>query len=94
MRHQQHVPSSVILVVEGEKVDLAKHGTGSDNAFAILKEVAAEGLNKSSSISCLASRCDSGIEVRRDGFPCSLFEDGDNLRRLETILSVHDRPQR
>lgn len=69
--------------MKSQEVNLAKHGTGSDNAFAVLEKVAAESLDKSSSISYLPSRCDSGVEAGRDGFPCSLFENVDYLGGLE-----------
>jgi len=50
MRHQHHIASLVIIVVQGKEVNLAKHSSGTDDAFAVDEQVVAENVDKSSSI--------------------------------------------
>lgn len=46
MRHEEHVTSGVVIVVEGVVVDVGKHGSGSEEGVVGLVEVNAESANE------------------------------------------------
>lgn len=50
MGHEHHIAGLVVVVVESKEIDLAKHSSGSNDAFAVDEEVVAEGVDKSSGI--------------------------------------------
>jgi hypothetical protein len=50
MGHEHHITGLIVIVVESEEVDLAKHSSGSNDALTVDKEVVAEGIDESSGI--------------------------------------------
>jgi hypothetical protein len=77
MRHQHHVSGLVIVVVQGEEINLAKHGSGTDDAFAAEEKVVAEDVDKSTSICFMAAGSNARIKRGRDRFPTVFFKNLD-----------------
>jgi hypothetical protein len=50
MGHKHHITGLIVVVVKSEEVNLAKHSSGSDNAFAVDEKVVAENVDECSSI--------------------------------------------
>src|SRR5437762_691804 len=80
--------------MKGKEVDLAEHGASSNNSVAVLKEIIAEGLNKTRNICVLLTGSDGGVEFSRKRFPGVFFQNCDNLRRLEVkvLQTPHQDP--
>ncbi len=84
MRHQQHISASVILVVQSKEVNLAKHCTCSDDAFAMLEKVAAI-VSKMISHEELAAALDQVNSA-------IIFRKGVELSRLQSLaLTLSDK---
>lgn len=88
MRHEHHVASLVVIVVKSEEVDLAKHSTGTDDAFAVEEKVIAENADESGRITDLSMWGDCGLECRGNSSPALLLEDLDNSGRLDNTLAT------
>ena len=63
MGHEEHVACFVVFVVEGEVVDLAEVGSGTDNVGAVLEEVRAQGCNEVIDLRIVCTGSDLGVEV-------------------------------
>lgn len=46
VRCEHHVTGLVVLIVQRQEVDLAEHGAGTDNAFAVLEKVVAKDVDE------------------------------------------------
>lgn len=90
MRHEHHVTGPVVLVVESQEVDLAKHRSRPNDAFAVFEKVRAECLDKGGGVVRDCARGDFRVESRGERFPAVVFEDGDDLRRLcESVKKLY-----
>ena len=85
MGHQHHIACLVVVVVQCEEVNLAKHSSSSDNAFAVDKEVIAQDVDKGCGIGNLASWGDGGIQRCRDCLPAIFLENLDDCRWLREV---------
>lgn len=88
MRHQHHVTSLVVLAVESKEVDLAKHGSGTNNALTVAEQVVAKNVDQVVGILSLASRGDDGLHRVTNSLPAVLLESLDNLSRLHVGLAM------
>ena len=66
MRHKHHITGLVVVVVQSEEVNLTKHSSGSNNAFAIDEQVVAEDVNESSGIGNFAARGNIRVKFGRN----------------------------
>ena len=73
MGHEHHVTGFVVIVVKGKEVNLAEHSAGSNDAFAVDKEVMAQGIDKSIGIGGLSTWSNGGFKRLRNGFPAVFF---------------------
>lgn len=87
MRHQEHVASTVVLVMEGEIVDLTEVCSGTDDVLAVDEKVGTQYLDKSRYILGTTARCDLRVKLGRHAFPGSLLQDRDDLGRLFSFVS-------
>ena len=83
MAHQCKVTSSPEVVLQRKEIDLAKHSTSPDDAFTVLEEVIAKGLNQKFHVPLLTARSNVGCQARWEGIPRFVFQDDDHLRGLE-----------
>lgn len=58
MRHQHHITGLVIIVVQSQEINLAKHGTGANDAFAVEEKEIAEGVDECGGIVLRTARGD------------------------------------
>jgi hypothetical protein len=86
MRHEHHIACLVVVVVQSEEINLAQHSAGSDDAFAVNKEVVAESIDQSCSIGSLVPRGDGRIKPFWDGLPAVLLQNLDDSGRLNKGL--------
>jgi hypothetical protein len=82
MRHEHHVASLVVLAVEGEEIDLAQHGSGTDDAVAVAEKVVTEDMDQAAGVTGLAAGSDNRVELFTSCLPASLLECVNNLGRL------------
>lgn len=87
MRHEHHVTSLVVLIVQREEVDLAQHGAGSDDTLAVSEEVCAESLDERGGVVGDGAWGDLRVEVLWNGLPDVTLKDGDDLGRLRAHVS-------
>ncbi len=78
VRHEHHVASLVVVVVEGQEVNLAQHGTGAENALAVKEEVIAESVDEGGGVGVSTLWSDVGGKGCRNGLPAVLLEDLNN----------------
>lgn len=88
MRHEHHVTGLVVLAMEGEEIDLAQHGSSTNNAVTIAEQVVAEDINQVVGVAGLAARSDDGVDLIARGLPAVLLKGLDNLSRLRKVLLV------
>ena len=50
MGHEHHIAGLVVVIVQGEEINLAKHSSCPDDAFAVDEKVVAENVDERSSI--------------------------------------------
>ena len=95
VRHEPHVASLVVLVVQSQEVNLAKHCPRADDTLAVPEEVCAECLNEGGCVGGERARCSGGVEVGWDCLPSLVLEDLNNrggLIMLATMsLMLQDR---
>jgi hypothetical protein len=83
VRHEHHVASLVVLVVQSQEVDLAQHCPRTDDALTVLEEVCAECLDDGGCVVGEFAGSGCGFEVSRNRLPCLGLEDLNNRRGLE-----------
>lgn len=74
MGHQHHIAGLVIIVVESQEVDLAKHSSSANNTLAIGEEVVAENIDESIGIRDLIPGSDGRVEGAWDRLPTVFFQ--------------------
>ena len=84
MGHQEHVASTIVLIVESKIVDLTEIGPSTDDIRAVLKEVSTERLDKGGDIFGTVTSCDLRVKRRWNRLPGSLLQNRDHLGRLYT----------
>lgn len=82
MRHQHHVTGLVVLAVKGEEVNLAQHGSGTDNTVAVAEQVVAENIDEVASVLGLVAGSDDRLHRVANSLPAVLLESLDNLGGL------------
>ena len=85
MRHEHHVASLVVLVVQRQEVDLAQHGASADDALTVLEEVCAKSLYEGGGVVGDGAGGDLRVKALRDRLPDVVLEDSDNLGGLWTL---------
>lgn len=83
MGGEHQVARLVVLIVQSQEVDLAKHGTGADDALAVLEQVVGKDVDELASIAGLAAGGNFGIGLSRNLLPRVLLEDLDDLGGLK-----------
>lgn len=83
MGHQHHITSLVVLAVEGEEVNLAQHGSGTDNTVAVAEEVVAENIDEVASVLSLVAGGDDRLDGLANDLPAVLLKGLDNLGGLK-----------
>ena len=84
MGGEHQVARLVVLIVQSQEVDLAKHGTSADDTLAVLEQVVGKDVDELASIAGLAARGDLGLGLSRDLLPRVLLENLDDLCGLQT----------
>lgn len=74
--------------MQSQEVDLAQHGSGTDDAFAVLEKVCAEGLDERGGVVGDGAGGDFGVEAGWDGLPAVCLHDGDDLGGLVLLVYV------
>jgi hypothetical protein len=83
MGHQHHITGLVVLAVEGEEVNLAQHGSGTDNTVAVAEQVVAENIDEVASVLSLVAGGDDRLDGLANNLPAVLLEGLDNLGGLK-----------
>lgn len=88
MRHEHHIASLVVVVVECQEVNLAQHGASTENALAVEEKVLAESVDEGGGVCVLGLWSDLGLEGSWNGLPAVLLKDLDNSRWLVVVSKV------
>lgn len=83
VRHEHHVTSLVVVIVQSKEVDLGEQSSGTEDALAVGVKVGAEDVDQLSRLLSLGTRSGGGFDVLADGLPAVLLEGLDNLSRLK-----------
>jgi hypothetical protein len=83
MRHEHHVASLVVLVVQSKEVDLGEQSSGPEDTLAVSVKVCAENVNQFGGFLSLGTRGGGRVDIIANGLPAVLLESLDNLSRLK-----------
>lgn len=89
VRHEHHVTSLVVVVVQGEEVDLGEQSSGTEDALAVGVKVGAEDVDQLSRLLSTGTRGGGGVDVLADGLPAVLLKGLDDLSRLSIKVSMN-----
>lgn len=88
MRHEHHVASLVVVVVERQEVNLAQHGTGAEDALAVKEKVVAESVDEGSGVWALGLWSNLGLEACWNCLPAVLLKNLNNGGWLLIVSAV------
>ena len=88
VRHEHHVASLVVVVMESQEVNLAQHGASTENALAVEEKVLAESVDEGGGVWVLGLWSDLRLERSWNGLPAVLLKDLDNSRWLVVVSKV------
>ena len=82
MRHKHHVSSLVVLIMQSQEVNLAEHGSSTNDTVAVDKEIGRECIDQKGWVGRVYARRDAGVDASRREPPAVLLQNLDNLSRL------------
>lgn len=88
VRHEHHVASLVVVVVQCQEVNLAQHGASTENALAVEEKVVAEGIDEGGWVAVVGLWGDFGVEGSWNLLPAVLLEDLDNGSWLVIVSAM------